>query len=422
MKTKALFFAFLCLALPGYAQRTYYTQTHDPKIKTLKVCGADQLADPIINLNNGQVNISFDELSPEMTRFTYRIVHCDADWKQSALTPIEYMNGFQDQLLEDSEYSGNTSINYCHYRLSLPNKDVGFRVSGNYAVEICREDDPSRPVLTACLSVVEPLVRMGMEVSSKTDIDLNKEHQQVGFAIDYPGLPVSFPQNDFKLYVSQNNRRDNSVTGLIPSMIGRNRIEFFHDRNLIFKAGNEFRRFEFQTIYMPGMNVEKLSYHEPYYHLTLFLDAVKTNLSYRYDEDQNGRFYTNTADGSDPDTDANYEIVHFFLPMEKPLPNGNLYLFSEIYQFRLNEQSRIAYNPDAGGYETAILLKQGSYNYQYLFVPNGSTKGETYPVEGDKYETENEYCLMVYYRPMNEKYDRLVGVQTVHSNPRPGNW
>ena len=421
MKTKALFFAFLCLALSGYAQRIYYTQTHDPKIKTLKVCGAGQLDNPIIELNSGQVHISFDELSPEMTRFAYRLIHCDADWKQSALMPIEYMDGFQGLPIDDYDYSGSTSINYCHYRLSLPNEDVGFRVSGNYAVEIYRDDEPSRPVLTACLSVVESLVRMGMEVSSRTDIDLNKEHQQVSFVVDYPGLPVSFPQNDFKLYVFQNNRRDNSVTGLTPSMISRNRIEFFHNRNLIFKAGNEFRRFEFQTIYMPGMNVQELSYHEPYYHLTLFPDAVKTRLNYRYDEDQNGRFYTNTADGSDPDRDAYYEIVHFFLPMGKPLPNGNLYLFSEIYQFRLNEQSRIAYNPDAGGYETAILLKQGSYNYQYLFVPNGSTKGETYPVEGDKYETENEYRLMVYYRPMNEKYDRLVGVQTVHSNPRPGN-
>ena len=418
MKTKTLIFFALCFAPPVCAQKVYYTQAHDPKIKTLKVCGWGQLDDPIIEFNNGQVNISFDELSAEMTRFTYRIIHCDADWKQSMLIPIEYMDGFQDLPIDDYDYSGATTINYCHYWLSLPNQDVGFKVSGNYAVEIYRDGDFSNPVVTACLSVVEPIVRISMEVTSHTDIDLNKEHQQVSFAIDYPSLPVSFPQTDFKLYVFQNNRQDNSVTGLNPSLISRNRVEYFHDRNLIFKAGNEFRRFEFLTINMAGMGVEELSYHEPYHHLTLFPDQIKSRSGYRYDEDQNGRFYTNSADGYYPDIDANYEIVHFFLPVDKPFANGQLYLYSEIYQYNLNGQSRIEYSSDFGGYAKSIFLKQGSYNYQYLFLSNGSTRAETFPVEGDKYETENEYRLMVYYRHPNDKYDRLVGVQKVHSNPR----
>ena len=403
--------------LSGYAQKAYRTQVFDSKIKTLQISGESFLSDPIIGAGEeNYVYLSFDELSDDMTRFSYRIIHCNADWKQSALVPIEYLHGFQDIPISDYEFSGQTTVNYCNYRLMLPNEETNFKVSGNYAVEIFRDDTPETPVITACFSIVEPMVKIGMEVTSRTLIDNNKEHHQVGFTINHPGLSISFPQNELKLYIFQNNRRDNAIIATQPHLISNNRLEYNFDRNLIFKAGNEFRRFESLSIYNPGMNIERLSFHEPYHHVTLYPDRIKTNLSYQYDEDQNGRFITNTIDGSDPTVDAHYQIVHFVLPTENVFLDGNLYLYSEIFQYNLNEQSKISYNFDLKAYVKSELLKQGTYNYQYLFVPNGSSKGETFRVEGDRFETENEYRLMVYYRPMGAKYDRLIGTEKVYSN------
>ena len=82
----------------------------------------------------------------------------------------------------------------------------------------------------------------------------------------------------------------------------------------------------------------------------------------------------------------------------------------------LDERSKMGYNFDTGQYEKAVLMKQGSYNYQYLFVPNGSTTGQTAPLEGDFYQTQNEYSIYVYYRPMGARYDRLIGVTTVRND------
>ena len=62
-----------------------------------------------------------------------------------------------------------------------------------------------------------------------------------------------------------------------------------------------------------------------------------------------------------------------------------------------------------------MLLKQGSYNYQYLAVPAGTMTGVTGIVEGDFYPTVNEYLIKVYYREPGGRYDRLLGTTVLFS-------
>ena len=69
----------------------------------------------------------------------------------------------------------------------------------------------------------------------------------------------------------------------------------------------------------------------------------------------------------------------------------------------------MVYNPATGLYERSMLLKQGAYNYQYLIVPPGAKRGYTNRIEGDKYQTVNEYTARVYHRRKGERYDRLIG-------------
>ena len=57
-----------------------------------------------------------------------------------------------------------------------------------------------------------------------------------------------------------------------------------------------------------------------------------------------------------------------------------------------------------------LLLKQGSYNYQYLFLPDGGSTASAGPIEGNYYETVNEYLVKVYHRPQGVRYDKLIGI------------
>lgn len=417
MSTKAILNLLFILSFGVInAQNNFQTNVSNKLIKTLQVKVVDdELALPVIELNNNeQIEISFDALTAGYTRYAYSITHCDADWKQSTLNQMEYMDGFQGLPIEDYNNSMATTTDYTHYSLLLPNQDIQFKLSGNYAVTIYDEDNPSEPVCTACFSLVEPLVSISGEVTGNTLIDINNTHQQVNFAIDHRNLNIPFPQNDLKIRVYQNNRHDNVVTDFAPMTILNNRVVYENVRELIFDAGNEFRRMEFLTHRFNGMRIDHISFHNPYYHVEVMPDYSRMQQPYQYDRDQNGRFFVNCNNCREPRIESDYYIVHFTVPSDL-LTNGKVYLLSDMFNYVLDEKSQMDYNRESGHYEKAVLLKQGHYNYQYLFVPNGQTKGLTAPFEGDHYQAENEYNIYVYYRPAGERYDRLVGVYTIQN-------
>ena len=255
-------------------------------------------------------------------------------------------------------------------------------------------------------------MNVSAQVSSDTEIDRNKTHQQVSFSIQYKGYPIRNPQNEVKVHVLQDNRTDNWVTNLHPSYIGPDQLRYEHNRALIFPAGNEYRRFEMVSTRYASQGVESIRYHAPYYHVTLRPDEPRL-LNYSYDQDQNGRFVIRYDEAVDNTTEADYFFVHFSLLWENPLTEGNFYLQGAFTYDNFNEESRLKYNAEAHAYECTQLLKQGAYNYQYLYVAPGTTVGSTAQAEGNFYETENEYLILVYHRPFGERYDRLIGMQQV---------
>jgi hypothetical protein len=385
-----------------------------PHIKTLQVITNDNwMAPPIIHLNTpDKVEISFDELTHEYHRYTYKITHCNADWTPSDLFDTDYLQGFNDNVIENYENSLNTTMLYTHYKFTLPNDEAQLLVSGNYVVSIYGDDDDENPVAQACFSVIEPRVGISAEVSSNTDIDTNNSHQQVSFTVNYPGMNVTSPQAEFKTRVYQNLRTDNCVTDLQPTYLQPSQMQFVHNPKLIFPAGNEYRRFEIYNLHYGYQDVDKMQFFDPYYHATLYPDQPRVN--YSYDEDQNGRFFIRYDMGQNSDTEADYLFVHFTLEgFDSPLPNGKFYLngdftydsFSPTYSMEYNEQNRC--------YESVQLVKMGVYNWLYLFVPNDSHKGQTSPAEGNFYETENEYLILVYHRPFGGRYDKLVGMKSI---------
>lgn len=385
-----------------------------PHIKTLQVIANDNwMAPPIIHLNTpDKVEISFDELTHEYHRYTYKITHCNADWTPSDLFETDYLQGFNDNVIDDYQNSLNTTMLYTHYRFTLPNDEAQLLLSGNYQVSIYGEDDEEIPVAQACFSVIEPRVGISAEVSSNTDIDTNESHQQVSFTVNYPGMNVTSPQAEFKTRVYQNLRTDNCVTNLQPTYLQPGQMQFVHNRKLIFPAGNEYRRFEIFNMHYGYQDVEQMQFFDPYYHATLYPDQPRVN--YSYDEDQNGRYFIRYDMAQDPSTEADYLFVHFTLEgFENPLPNGKFYLNGNFTYNQFNPSYSLTYNEQTRAYEGVQLVKQGVYNWLYLFVPEGSQVGQTAPAAGNFYETENEYLILVYHRPFGGRYDKLVGLKSI---------
>jgi hypothetical protein len=128
-------------------------------------------------------------------------------------------------------------------------------------------------------------------------------------------------------------------------------------------------------------------------------------------EDINGRFVVRSLSAIDHNYEADYQIVHFYLPCEKPFTE-NVYILGEVFNNLLDERSRMDYSVQDKGYVKTVVLKEGYYNYLYVTRKDEQSPASPAIIEGNYFQTENEYRVMVYFRPMGGRYDRLIGVQT----------
>lgn len=406
---------FVCNIL--FAQ-PYRTQSLSTEIQTIQVNkNGNWSFNPIIDLNKGDnIHISFDRISDNsFNRLRYRVVHCDAYWKASSIAEIDYLDGFNDNYIEKYDPSINTTVEYTHFSLQIPNRDVRLKLSGNYVVEVYEDDDPDTVILTACFSVVDNQLSIASTVSSNTDIDTNRNHQQVAFTLHHQGMNIRDPFSELIIFVQQNNRLDNEKAKLKPTYVNPGKLIFEHNRDLIFEAGNEYRRFETSSYRYNGMNVAHIEYKRPGYIMDIIEDKVRTGRGYSYDQDQNGQFIIRTNESEYSDTEADYFTTNFTLPMEQPL-NEDIYINGDFTNNTFSDKYKMVYDTESKAYRLSLLLKQGMYNYQYL-TRNGS-KFSTSKIEGNYYETENEYVIYVYYRPTGQRYDSLIAVQTIHSREK----
>ncbi len=406
---------FIAGALKTSAHDTSTTIFH-PDFRTLQVTVNDNFFAPnaIILDSDDLLTVEFDELADDRRYLRAKLIHCNADWQPSPIPDSDFVTGFNEMTIDDAEFSKATITPYVHYRLTIPNEQIQIKISGNYLLKIYDEEDPGTTLLQVRFYVSEANALISGTISPATDIDYKKQHQQLTLSVDCSKSPVNNIYNDLKIYVTQNNRTDNEVMITSPMRVSGNNAFYEHLRELIFPAGNEYRRFETVSTYFPGLNVNTINYAEPFYHFDLVTDYPRSTTQYIYDKTQNGRFLIRQQNANDSHTEADYIVVHFTLDAPH-LYGTDIYLDGDFVNRRLDSTSRMNYNPEHACYEKTMLLKQGSYNYQYITSKSGSSRSATADIDGDFYQTINEYQIRVYTRVPGERYDRLIGYSTIYS-------
>lgn len=394
-------------------------------IRTLRTEVAGQLETlPVVRLGSTDVvEVSFDQLSHDGKMYFYRVEHWDRAF--GAPTPGLFTGEFvetnyEDVPIETYRESQNTSVLYTHYAFQFPSSDARPLISGNYKLKIYdRADVTGSPVAEVCLCVVEPSMRVSGRVLTDTEVDRNDRNQQVELQAQAVGdLPTADLRTALRATVRQNGREDNACVLFPPTaVLPGGTVRWEHAQQLIFPAGNVYRSFEQLNMRVAGTRVEAFTWHPPYYHATLFPDEVRCNYLLR--EDRNGTAVIRNTDNRDNDTESDYLFVHFTLESEQ-IPDAEVYVSGRWTTGGLIPEYRMAYHPERHAYETALLLKQGYYNYIYLTVPRDGIAardlrrvGLTAPTEGDFYQTRNTYTAYIYGTFPTDRYDRLVGVATL---------
>ncbi len=373
---------------------------------------------PIIELgSNSALVLSFDDMDANVKNYTYTIVHCDLNWQPSNLAEMEYINGFVEDRIEQFEFSFQTLTPYTHYRLYLPNRAQSFTKSGNYLLKVYEDEREKTLAITRRFVVVESLVNIRPQMVRPNAVSKMRTHQELDFVVDFNRLNIRDPQREVRATVLQNGRWDNAIIDIPPLFVRGTQLIFDYQDRVIFPAGKEFRYLDMRSLRFGSENLTAVERIGDTYEVTLNKDQKRFNQVYLNRQDLNGMYVIETFDQEDPFLSSNYANVLFSLYSPEPLYDYDVYLFGKLTDWRIDERYKMAYNPLVNGYVGKVQLKEGYYDYKYAVVPReGKNRtANLTEIEGDWYETENQYTILLYYRPFGERYDRVISVISVSS-------
>ena len=415
---RILIFIFTyCLAclLPfsAFAQRH---EINDENIRSLQVVANQKWMDlPIMVLNDGKISIDFDDLTHTYRRLTYRLEHCEADWKPSVgLFESDVVDGFiAGNTIDDVKESTLTNTLYTHYHFDIPNDKCQPKLSGNYRLYVYDDDSSSdHPLLTACFMLTEPAessMGVRLNITTQTDQSINREQQQAEMLIDYGTYTVSNPHEQIKTVVLQNRNWLDARWNSKPQYVMPNGLRWSHNQDYIFWAGNEYRKCESLSTDVASMGVDKIGWDGKNFHAYLF--PTTPFLNYLYDEDADGAFLIRNSDNVEINTTSDYMLTHFQLNVPSPYPY-RIFLNGDWTYDRLLPAYEMTYNSAGGYYEAVVPLKLGYYNYQFLAVDEQG-RLSSFRVDNSHYQTENSYQALIYFRPPGGRTDKLVGYANV---------
>lgn len=378
------------------------TSAQNIKTVQLRPLGSKAYA-PITRLGN-VLELSFDDLDADNKRYQYKIEHMTPNWTPSDMQSNQYIQGFDQDYIINVTNSFNTLQDYTHYQVQFPNENTRITKSGNYLISILNDYD--EVVFTRKCVFYEDLATVGVSVLRSRNINYVNEKQTVQFIVNHPNINIQNPNQEIKVSVLQNHNWNIAKNNIEPLFIKPYQLVYNHTMKTNFWGGNEFLNFDNKYIRNTSLNIAKTS-REDVFHNYLYPNEPREYKPYTYNPDINGQFIVRTLDAQDTNTEADYATMHFTLETIEPY-NEDVYVYGAFNNFALNEENKMEYDNDIAAYTCKIPLKQGFYNYTFV-TKNNNTPNIT-QIEGSFYQTENEYTVIVYYKPFGEIYHRVIGV------------
>lgn len=406
--------SLFCFAASFAQEGPYTDQVFRPEIKTVELYNTKkEQSFPIFDINSKeQLLLSFDDLKGSSRNYYYTIEHCDENWNSSNISVAEYLQSFTEDQIRNYSYSTATLQKYTHYEVRLPNDNISPKITGNYILKVYEDGDKSKMVLTQRFYVISQKVSLLGSIVPSTDNTLRQTNQKINFQVDCGALRVQNPAIDVRTWIMQNRRNETGAFSPPPSGIQGNRLVYNDISTNDFPGLNEFRHFDTRSLKLNSDRIAKI-YRDTANTVVLLTDPALDQPNYTFYYDNNGKFFPGNQDGSDPRIDADYAYMYFNFVTPRSPNDGSVYIVGLFNNYRLDQSSKLYYDPADRHFHTRLLLKQGVYDYSYVWVPNGGGKPDDAAFEGSHYETENEYQMLVYYHPPGARWTELVGYRVL---------
>ena len=382
-------------------------------IKTISFVQNERNIIPILKLGDG-FQLQFDDLFGNEANYYYEIIHCDYNWNPSGISKNEYLQGFDNQRIQDYTNSFNTLQIYSHYKLAIPNQFTQqLKISGNYMIKVL--DENKEVVFSRKLILFEDLATVPIQVKrARTVANIGMKHN-LDFTIKSSTITFQNPLKNVKVLLLQNGQLNNGIKNIIPQYTIGNDLIYKYDTQTQFWAGNEFLYFENKDIRSASNNVARIDANTAVYGSYLYTSAARENFPYSYSQDINGDFVVNNINAANGEIEADYAWVYFSLSAPTFRLKKNIYVGGMFNNYTLTPEYKMDYNPKKGIYEKAILIKQGFTNFKYIIADDKGVIDDENAIDGNFYQTENDYTILVYYKESIGRYDRVIGKGTANS-------
>ena len=375
-------------------------------IKTITFVQNQQNMVPVFQLGDS-FQLQFDDLHGNEANYYYQIVHCDYDWKQSQLSVNEYLRGFDNQRIIDYTNSYNALQLYSHYRIQFPNRNTQLIVSGNYMLKIV--DENGDLVFSRKFIIYENIVTVPLQVKRARNIaEVNYKHN-LEFSVKSTAITFQSPLSNVKVLLLQNGKLNSAITNVKPMFTIGNDLIYKYDTETQFWAGNEFRYFENKDIRAATNNVARIDSQGGVYNAYLYKDEARAKEPYTFNPDYNGNFVINNLNVATSEIEADYAWVYFTLSAPSFYEKKDVYVNGMFNNYAMNAESKMDYNAEKAVFEKAIMIKQGFTNYQYVVADKSGKIDNANAIDGNFFQTEDNYFALIYYKENNQRYDRIIG-------------
>lgn len=381
-------------------------------IKTVSFMDNGQNVIPVFKLGES-FELNFDDLFGNEANYYYEIIHCDYNWVPSDIPKQEYLKGLDNQRIIDYSNSFNCLQLYSHYQLNIPNQFTQLALSGNYIIKILNEDRDV--VFSRKFIIYEDIANVRLQIKRGRNISTIESKQNLDFSITSKSLTFQNPLQNVKVLLLQNRQFTTGIKNIAPQYTIGNELVYKYDSETQFWGGNEFRFFDNKEIRNAANNVAKISSNGAIYNSFLFTDEARANLPYSFTLDANGNFVVRNLNAANNKIEADYAWVYFSLSAPSFRLDKDIYINGMFNNYALTPENKMEYNEKKNLYEKALLIKQGFTNYQYVVADTKGKIDQENSIDGNFFQTENEYEIIVYYRENTQRYDRVIGFVAINS-------
>lgn len=410
-------FGLLMLPVLLFAQREP-ERIFMSNIRTVKFFRfGDQVSYPVMELGTSQqLELHFDDMQGGVKYFYYTLELRNADWSAVQMSYFDYVKGYTQQRINTYRVSSAMLSRYTHYTAILPDRNILPVKSGNYVLKVFLNGDTSQLAFTRRILVVDKRMNVATQIQQPFNQEVFKTHHRLLVQVGTRGIDIRYPQQQVKLFALQNFRWDNALRNVMPTFVKPELLEFTNEADMLLPAMREWRWLNARSFRLLGDRVTSQQNTDSSFAIRVNTEQTRVGSPYYFFRDLNGMFISETVEKINPFWEAEYGKVTFTFqppggqPFRKPL-----YVFGEISGYGADPSSRMVFNHEKGIYEAEMLLKQGFYDYVYAILDPVTRAFETDQTEGNAWETENVYMVLVYYRELGGRYDQLLGISTVNS-------